>query len=373
MLPRIAMLFAILLSISTVAGAQGVGGCPGPFNVEQLIFGKVIVPVAGLDKNVEVLLFEESQLHVHAYTNGSGEYRFPYVSPGRFELVVRIEGFKEHREKVEACDFRPPPTGQSPGPGLNTYNVFMNFEVPPIPFLVVDFSLELKEAVDLAELRGVYPKPVIDEFRKAQADRLSGFFKTAEERLQKLVTAVPEFYEAHMLLGSNYLDRKNFRQAEAEFNRSLELKPGSPVPLLALGSLYLVEVDAAVSPQPGDAGLILAENDIPLILDDARDALERAVKVKPDAAFAHYLLGVTYHKSSVYGRSEASFKKALELDAKLRWTRIALANLYLRLGRLPEVVEQLDIYLKDYPDVQNRFEVQEMRKRIAKTLPAEKK
>lgn len=359
MAPRFLTLLLLVLGCSIAANAQACST-----TVNQLIYGKVIVPVPGFDKAVEVLLFENTQKYIYAYTNGSGEYRFPSrVGPGRYEIVVRIDGFREFREKLDACD----PAGHL------LYNIFMDFEEPPIPLLVVDFSKELDETVDIAELRGRYPKDIIDEFVKARSDRLSGFFKTTDARLQKIVTAAPEFYEAHILLGANYIDLRNFRQAEVEFNRGLELKPSSAVPLLALGSLYLQEIQAATSPAPGDAGVIIPEDNIPLILDDARDVLERAVKIKPDAAFAHYLLGATYHKSGAYGRSEESYKKALALDTKLRWTRISLANLYLRLGRLKEVVEELDAYLKDYPTMLNRFEVQAMRKRIAKLLPAEKK
>jgi tetratricopeptide (TPR) repeat protein len=333
----------------------------------QLISGRVIVPVAGFDKTIEVLLFSDAKLESYAYTNGNGEYKFPLIDPGRYYVVVRIEGFKEKRERIDPCDFLEGNIGK------DIVNIFMDFDEPPIPFLVADYAAELNEPVNLAELAGSYSKSVVEEYKKAQSDRLSGFFRTAERRLQKLVTDVPSFYEAHILLGANYLDLKSYQQAEAEFNKAQELKPNSAVPLLALGSLYLVEIQAFTNPEPGDPPAVTSEDNIPLILDDARDVLERAAKIKTQASFVHYLLGAIHHKSGNYGRSEASYKKALELDPKLRWTRIALSNLYLRLGRLKDVVEQLDAYLKDYPNVQNRFDIQALRKRVAGLLPPEKK
>lgn len=322
--------------------------------------GRVIVPISGFDKQMEVLIFNETQLIGYGYTNGVGEYKLPEQPMGRYYIVVRQDGFQEYREKFDlwSCD------------KFFVYNLFLEPEEEEPVAVVLDFSGEVKEVVDIAELKRQFPRSTVDEFEKAQSDRLRGENPKARERLEKLIAQSPGFYDAHNVLGTIYLEAGEFRMAEKEYNTARELRPNSAAPLVSLGSLYLQEADATSNPKPGFVGVLATPSDLAVILDDARGVLEEAIKLKPDASFAYYLLGVAHYRSGTDGSAEEFLQRSLVLEPRLRWARLALANLYSRQQKWAEAVGQFDLYLKEFPKVSNRPEVEAARKKAVQQIPS---
>jgi len=114
--------------------------------------------------------------------------------------------------------------------------------------------------------------------------------------------------------------------------------------------------------------VLLLQGDVGVILDDALSVLAQAVKIKPDAAFAYYLLGIAEVRGHNSMKGEEHLKKSLELEPKLRWARLALGNLYVRQGRLKDAIAQFDTYLKEYKKMANTPEVQQVRAKVAEQL-----
>ena len=338
-------------------GQCGIAGTPTQYFVK----GRVIAPGADFGRYHEILQLDESRLVGYGYTGSDGEFRLPGQAPGTYYIVVRIDGFKEHRERitVDGCD-----------PSYD-YFVYMEPEDEVIPPVILDFTGEVNETVDVTELKRAYPRKVVDEFERARDERLHGEQDRARVRLEKLLFQYPDFYDARNALGSVYLEMKRFRDAEAQFNKARDLKQNSAAPLVSLGSLYVQEAEASENPEPGN--IVVPATELGVILDDALDVLGAAIKIKPDAAFAYYLMGVAYTRSGAYTRADEILHKALELEPRLRWSRIALANLYIRQTRWKEALSEFDAYLAQYPKVSNHREVQEIRDKIAARLAREGK
>ena len=93
--------------------------------------------------------------------------------------------------------------------------------------------------------------------------------------------------------------------------------------------------------------------------------LLRAIELNSGAAFARYLLGVTYHRLGKYGDAEQTLLRALDVDSELGDIRLALANVYIRVQDWSKALNQLDRYLKDNPRSANRESVLSTRTRIA--------
>jgi tetratricopeptide (TPR) repeat protein len=89
------------------------------------------------------------------------------------------------------------------------------------------------------------------------------------------------------------------------------------------------------------------------------------VLLKPDAAFAYYLMGVTYYKSAFYEDAEDNLKRALEPEPRLGHARLALANVYIRIQEWPNPLEQLDTFLKEHPNAEGRAEIEATRGKLA--------
>ena len=350
--------------ILLIAGAavRAYGQCPNPppaYNVK----GRVIAPGANFDRYHEILQLDETRLVGFGYTNSTGEFTLPEQPAGYYYIVVRIDGFKEYKERinVDGC--------------IKVFDqfIYMEWDDEVIPPVILDFTGEVNESVDVSELKRVFPKKAVDEFERARQERLNGQPDRARVRLEKLLAEYPDFYDAHNALGSVYLEAQRFRDAEKQYNEARKLKPLSAAPLVSLGSLYVQEAEASLNPQPGLAGVILPGGDLAIILTDALDVLADATKLKPDAAFAYYLTGIAEMRATRYARSEQNLRKAIELEPRLRWSRIALGNLYIRQKKFKEALVEFDTYLAEFKKVSNRTEVQQTRGKIAAQLAKESK
>jgi tetratricopeptide (TPR) repeat protein len=323
----------------------------------------VIAPGANFDSYHEVLQLDESRLVGVGYTGSTGEFKLPPAPGGYYYFVVRIDGFKEYKERIEVFSCA----------GVVDQFIYLEPEEEVIPPVILDFTGEVNEVVDVTELNKQYPKKAVAEFERARDERLHGERDRARVRLEKLVVENPDMYDARNALGSVYLEMKRYRDAEAQYNKARELRPNSAAPLVSLGSLYVQEAEASLTPEPGVAAVVLPGDDLGVILDDARDVLASAIKIKPDASFAYYLMGIAYMRETNYPKSEENLNKALEIEPKLRWSRIALGNLYIKQQKWKEALDQFDAYLAEYKRVSNRPDVQQTREKIAAKLSKESK
>jgi tetratricopeptide (TPR) repeat protein len=328
-----------------------------------IIKGRIIAPGEKFDRSYEVLQLDETRLVTWAYTNSNGEFSLPEQPPGLYYVVVRIDGFKEYRERfnVEGCS--------------KAFDAFihMEFDDETVQPVILDFTGEVNETVDVSELKRVFPRKAVEEYERARQERLEGQPDRARVRLEKLVKDYPDFYDARNALGSVYLEMKRFRDAEAQYNEARRIKPNSAAPLVSLGSLYVQEAEASLNPQPGIAAIVLPGGDLGIILNDAREVLAQAIKIKPDASFAYYLAGITEMLGGRYEKSEQNLRKALEIEPKLRWARLGLGNLFARQSKFKEALAEYDLYLADYKKVANRPEVERARAKVALELTKQTK
>ena len=351
MVPRIPTLL-LLTFLPTVSAYAQCG--PNP-PAEHRVKGRVIAPGADFDRYHEVLQLDESRLVGVGYTGSTGEFTLPRQPAGYYYIVVRIDGFKEYRERVQVWSCAE----------VFDYFIHMEFEDEVIPPVILDFTGEVNEIVDVTELKRTFPSKAVSEFERARQDRLRGDRDRARERLEKLLEDYPDFYDARNALGSVYLEMKLFRDAETQYNAARELRPNSAAPLISLGSLYVQEAEAAITPEPGVAAVVLPGGDLNVILDDARSVLAEAIKIKPDAAFAYYLLGIAHMRGGGYASAEENLRKSLTLEPRLRWGHIALGNLYVRQEKWKEALAEFDTYLSQFPKVSNRPDVQSVRDKVA--------
>ncbi|HET9215468.1 MAG TPA: tetratricopeptide repeat protein [Terriglobia bacterium] len=330
-----------------------------------VIRGRVIAPGERWDRYHEVLQFDEARLVTWAYTDSTGQFSLPGQPPGNYYITVKIDGFKENKERirVEGCI------------GVIYHFAYLEFDdelvLRPV---ILDFTGEVNETVDVAELKRSFPKKAVDEFERARGERLQGEADRALTRLEKLVKEYPDFYDARNALGSVYLEAKRYRDAETQYNEARRLKPSSAAPFVSLGSLYVQEAEASLNAEPEVGGaIVVPAADLGIILSDAREVLTEAIKIKPDASFAYYLMGIVDTRVGNYPKAEENLRKALEIEPKLRWSRLALGNLFIRQGKLKEAIAEYDTYLADYKNVSNRPDVEGARARIAQQLAQETK
>ena len=167
-------------------------------------------------------------------------------------------------------------------------------------------SMELERvptASSSFRLAGVY-------FSKA---RTSGSDTDYEESIRLLNEAIrinPRFSPAYFLLGKVYQFYKNGAQSDkalANYEMAKEYDPTNPAVYLSIGDLYFAKHN-------GDAALF---------------NLKEAIKLKPDYAMAHFILGIVY-QSEKHDNAEAikAYLDAVKCDPKYVDAYLSLASIY---------------------------------------------
>ena len=191
-------------------------------------------------------------------------------------------------------------------------------------------SLHPQPRPDLGEMQ-----PPIRKWIEGLQNDLEGMISTPKPAPAKLAEAsgsLGNFYQSHGLndaaetlylnaallaptqarwpyfLGLIYTDRNDYVQAEASFNKVLELRPDDQHALIRLGGVMLLDnrleeaqdyLQRALDKAPDSARVLYNLGEAAMGLDDAASAVfyfEKALSLQPQATLVHYPLGLAYRK-----------------------------------------------------------------------------
>jgi tetratricopeptide (TPR) repeat protein len=153
-------------------------------------------------------------------------------------------------------------------------------------------------------------------------------YDEAVGHLQRAIVVYPEFYEAHLLLGTALMDAREWKKAEAAFQRAVELKAGSAPAILSLGEVYWRQRRYDEAEKSLLDGLKLDDKSwhghftlARLYWDQeniakAGPAIGRTLQLKPDFAEAHLLAGNVLLKINQSERALAEYQEYLKLEPK---------------------------------------------------------
>jgi tetratricopeptide (TPR) repeat protein len=304
--------------------------------------GLVVVPDALNLSQMEVRLVSESEIPVgRALLYPQERFVFSNLPPGRYYLLMNVAGYKPVRQRVDVSGY---------DAGISA-SIFLE----PLAELKAPKPLNLTGEADLVDVTELTRQGKALKYFEAVEQKLrKGAISDARTRLESIVRETPDSYDARRLLASAYQQSRRYADAAKEYRAAQTLRPRSAAPLISLGSLFLEQIDKGAE-TPGEARSIL---------DEARRVLTQAIQINPDAAFAHYLLGVTYYKNAINGEAEKSFRRALELEPRLADAHLGLSNVYIRRSNWSAVLAELDSYLKEKPHSASRKQILNMRAKV---------
>ena len=317
---------------------------------DYAVRGKVVIPNArDADQRIEVKL-EKSALQViqTTYTDASGNFDFRGLGPGAYYIAVNLEGYEPVHQLVEIFN------------NFGNANVTIFLTKPAVEFRERPTGLDAADpdVVDVSQMKENFPKKAVQNYEKALEEKEKGRFESAVKLLEDAIKLAPSFFHARNNLGILYQGLKRYTDAEREFRRSHELNVKSDRPLVNLGSLYIEQSNVQKSDEAVKGKL----------LDQALDVLEEAIKLNPRSSMGYFLLGQANYRSEFLEEAETAFKKARALDPRLSVARLMLANVYVKLQKWNDVIENLDEYLKENPKAADRASVEQMRARIVKSV-----
>ena len=192
----------------------------------------------------------------------------------------------------------------------------------------------------------------------AQCDMFLGFFgfvppgeafAKARPLLRRAIEIDDRLDIAHMLMGRLLMDTDwDWRGAEAEFKRAIEMSPNSAeahyrYALLLNNLLRNAEAIAEIKVAEELDPLSVAVNQVAGSIlyyagrsGEAVERLERAIEIDPHAAFAHENLGLALCQGGDIEGGLAEIRKAIEMDPNNVMFRTDLCYAYTSVGRKEE-------------------------------------
>ncbi len=237
-------------------------------------------------------------------TDSNGRFRFANIQRGYYRVIVNAPGYRPAQQDAD-------------------------LQVMFRAFLVFELASEKAGALALLD---VIDARAPAEAREALIRGREALGKKSYEEsiahLQRAIAVYPEFYEAHLLLGTALMDEREWKKAEVAFQRAAELKTGSAAAILSLGEVYWRQKRYDEAEKTLLDGLKLDDKswhgyftlarlywDLDKIAK-AGPAIGHTLQLKPDFAEAHLLAGNILLKINQQERALSAYQEYLRLEPK---------------------------------------------------------
>jgi tetratricopeptide (TPR) repeat protein len=187
-------------------------------------------------------------------------------------------------------------------------------------------SQALGGAVSAAELN-MPPKARL-EFEKAQKSIEGNKLDDGITHLRKSISLYDASPRVHLTLGSAYLEQKNWKDAEASFEKAIQLDPKLADAYLQLGAVFNQTKD----------------------YPKAETALAHGLLLDPDAAGGHYELAKTYWAMGRWQDAAPHATTAVNAFPSLAAPHVLLGNILLRKNDSQGALHEYQEYLRLDPN-----------------------
>lgn len=288
------------------------------------IRGRIVLPDGNyVNTNVKVTLQTLRETIATIYTDGQGQFDFPDLIPGNYQIEVD----PTDREKFEVSS--------------ESVQVFKGLPS------VVTLTLKLRGApkkkgatgtVSVAELGSNIPSKARKEFEKANEALRKGLTDEAIAHLRSAIAIWPTFVVAHNDLGVQLLSQGKLAEAAEVLQRAVSLDATAFNPALNYG-IVLVHLHRFA---------------------EGKDSLDNALKIQPNSAAARLYSGLAFKGLGSIEEAARELKAAYETGgADFAIALFHLGEVYLNEDRAL-ARQYLENYLTVVPNATNAEQVRRM-------------
>jgi tetratricopeptide (TPR) repeat protein len=164
---------------------------------------------------------------------------------------------------------------------------------------------------------------------------------------QRAIAEFATYYEAYFEIGTADLLLQRTAEAEQALRKSIQLSDGQySEPLFALGAVLINEQKFA----------------------ESEGVIREALDLDPTSWAGHYCLGWALFAMNRLQEAEKSVRESLRWKADSPEAHLLLANIHDRLKNYPELLKDLDEYLKLVPDSSVNARVRALQDKAGRTI-----
>ncbi|MCI0663600.1 MAG: tetratricopeptide repeat protein [Acidobacteria bacterium] len=263
-------------------------------------------------------------------TDRTGKFRFSGLKPAIYMITIRAVDYIEIKHQIDL---------------QTTFREYVQLQLvsvkkPPVKapgsslIINVNIPAEAQSEFDLG-------RKILLEEKKVEG---------GISHLEKAVSIYPDFLDAHLLLGTAYLDTRDFVKAERELRRVLEIKLDTPLAYFTLGEVYRRQKK----------------------FDEAEKALQDGLKLEPNSHQGHFTLGQVYIAKGDIAKAGPEIGQTLKLKPDFAEAYVVAGNLFMKARQAENALGMFQEYLRLEPNGQLAQQTREIVDKIKKAL-AEKK
>lgn len=264
-------------------------------------------------------------------TDRTGKFRFTNLSRAQYTVTIRAHGYQDVQQYVDL---------------QTTLSQYLNFTLKP------DGSEFSESVATNAVISAKVPIEAQKEYARAQtALRENEKQEDGISHLEKAIKIYPNYHEAQLLLGTAYMDSRQWDKAETALRRAIETSFKNPAAHIALGELYRQQKKYS----------------------EAEKALLNAVKIDGNSWHGHVTLGRVYWEMGKIAQAGPHVGKTIQLKPDLAEAYLLGGNILLRARKTEDALIEFEEYLRLEPQGKFAPETRELVVKIKKALAGKKK
>lgn len=331
----------VLLLLLILLWAPSIGSCQGQAGGASNIIGLLHVEGGEFPAgHVEVLLESNGIQAMTTYADEEGRFAFNGLITGEYHVVIQDPAYVSVERTVTIDSLFPQTITLSfylvpressnasteapatPGPDGRMMRASGSGGAPSQPQRGANPYL-----VSPQELGRNYPHEAVKEFEKGGESRRKGKLDEAIKHYEKAIKLAPDFYAAQNDLGTAYLEKHDFAEAEQEFEGVMKSNPSDPDAYFNLANADLLTGN----------------------FQQGLDYVNQGLAKQPNAALGLFVQGSLYRRLGDFAHAEHSLRDALQADPTLANAHLELVNLYREQENRGAMVSELQAFLKLYP------------------------
>ena len=328
---RFLLFFTLLLIFSTAALSQGSRGLPGSTEPTG-ISGTVVYQADNKPaERVKVEVRTNSGQLIDTYLTGTdGKWSTSAIPPGQYVITIEVEGYKTVRQNEELLGY----------PGVLTYIPLVALPGTKPPAAAAGPVVSARELGLPQEAQGALHQGTDALFKKHDAAGSLPFF-------QKVLVMAPDFYEAAYYEGVALMELGRKKEAEDAYRNAASLSDDKfPDADFALASMLTDEKQFA----------------------EAEKLIRAGLQMAPDAWSGQVELARVLLATGKFAEAEQSALAVRKVKPDFPRVYLLLANIHQRLGKNEAVLDDLNTYLKMFPNGAYVSQAKAMKEQTEKAL-----